>query len=843
MTDESTGVDLGIPDLGPANHLGVGGSANVFAATQISTGQAVAVKLLRVSADIEKERRRFLREQETLARLADDHGVVPILASGLTDRNEPYFLMPLMACSLQDRIDETGPLHWSTASRLMADVADTVENAHRNDVLHRDLKPGNILVDERGAPHVSDFGIAKMMSSSSLRSSTALGTPSFMPPERFTSQDATEQSDVYGLGATLAALITGQSPFLTGENDEYPNVMHRVLNEEPPALEVGDTPPGVADLVTDAMSKDPADRPASAGEFAARLRRALPPDDTGEVTIAVPFRHAALHEPVVVDAAANPTPRRRRYALVAVLLMLAATAGALQVARASGPETEVAGTQEVRTEDGASDSSGADAAADSEAASDAPAAEPTTPASTDSVEAEPDTGDEPIIILPEILPPVDDTANDDLAGDDDADVPPIITDPDPTTPGGPGDDVADDPDPGSEDSPGGVDDRVEPTTPDPPEPQPDACFSFSPASPEVGQTVVFTNCSTDATNYRWDFGDGSTSSSRSPQHVWTNTGRHTIQLLATGAGGSDSASRSITINSTVTEPDPIDVTACFTVAKTSFRAGESLTFTNCSEGANSFTWSFGDGQTSTARVPQGHTWSSPGSYTITLTASSGGVSDRTSRTVQVIEEATGNQGPDSAPQQVRCAYVDQTNVTWTWSVFERVDVYIVGYADGTTREVGKNGNHTTTDGFLRFVTARYQGIDKTTTVSGDCSAHGGTKPGDGAPPAPSGITCRLHDFVSNAANNNWASWAETWTWNVDAGVDEYILTINRDGVNSDRSFGRSGSWTEGNHNGASNSGVSLRAITAVANGERVTVNISNCLDYGGVWVWHPNYQR
>ncbi len=211
--------------------------------------------------------------------------------------------------------------------------------------------------------------------------------------------------------------------------------------------------------------------------------------------------------------------------------------------------------------------------------------------------------------------------------------------------------------------------------------------------------------------------------------------------------------------------------------------------------------------------------------------------------MQVIEAATGNQGPDSAPQQVRCAYIDQTNVTWTWSVFERVDVYIVGYADGTSREIGKNGNHNTADGFLRSVTARYQGIDKTTTVTGDCEDHGGTKPGAGAPPAPSGITCRLHDFVSNAANNNWASWSETWTWNVDAGVEDYVLTINRDGVNSDRSFGRSGSWTEGNHNGASNSGVSLRAITAVANGERVTVNISNCLDYGGVWVWHPNYQR
>jgi len=139
-------IDLGIDGIGPAVLVGAGGSASVFAAERKADGQRVAIKVLKASAASEKERKQFATEQETLAKLSEHEGIVSILGSGVTDRQEPYFLMPLMEGSIQDKIDSDGPLDWEQAVAVILEVSEAVQFAHNHSVLHRDLKPGNSLL-------------------------------------------------------------------------------------------------------------------------------------------------------------------------------------------------------------------------------------------------------------------------------------------------------------------------------------------------------------------------------------------------------------------------------------------------------------------------------------------------------------------------------------------------------------------------------------------------------------------------------------------------------------------------------------------------------------------------
>ena len=560
-------TDLGIDGLSGAVHLGSGGSANVFAARQLDTGEQVAVKLLRASADSDKERTRFEREQETLRALASQDGIVPVLDAGLTDRGEPYFLMPLMEGSLQDRVDNDGPLDWQTATQLIVEVADTVEFAHSQQVLHRDLKPGNILLDEGGVPRVADFGIAKLLDSSVSKSSKSLGTPSFMPPERFNGQDATAASDVYGLAATLSALITGSAPFLTGENDTDAAVMMRVINEAPPSLAGHGVPDEVVAAVQAAMSKDPSKRPQTASEFASSLRVALGPhlDSAlaGPVTVAIARRNITIPDgPVTSPKGATidlgtqePAPKRKWLALLAAALFAVIVGGgaALALSGNDKPETEVAGKVETAARDdlktgGADDDSNADADVDGGTVGDElvdGGDGPTVPSGAagedegednSSLGLQADTGD--------------DNQNSEKPGNAER---PGTTQA-PTTSERPGTTQttsttqrpATTQTTKTTERPGTTHTT---TTTKAPIAAPIACFNPSATSVETGQRVTFTNCSSNANSYSWDLA-GSTSRETSPWTSWTTAGNKRIELTATGAGGSHTEIKWITITKT-----------------------------------------------------------------------------------------------------------------------------------------------------------------------------------------------------------------------------------------------------------------------------------------------------
>jgi PKD repeat protein len=160
-------------------------------------------------------------------------------------------------------------------------------------------------------------------------------------------------------------------------------------------------------------------------------------------------------------------------------------------------------------------------------------------------------------------------------------------------------------------------------------PEPIASFSMSKTSAEVKETITFTNTSKNATSYLWDFGDGNTSTDKNPTHVYSTVGNFSITLTASVEGSENSSSKSITIS----YPAPV---ASFTVDKSKALTGETITFTSTSQNAISYSWDFGDGNSSTDENPT-HSYSVAGTFIVELTATGEGGSDAFSQSIEITE--------------------------------------------------------------------------------------------------------------------------------------------------------------------------------------------------------------
>jgi tRNA A-37 threonylcarbamoyl transferase component Bud32 len=257
--------------------MGRGAMGIVYRARQLSLGRPVALKVIRAGAlagDVEL--RRFQNEAEAVAAL-DHPGIVPIYEVGEHDRRR-YFSMKLVeGGSLADRLGayRDDP---RAAARLVAEAADAVHHAHVRGILHRDLKSANILVDDRGRPHVTDFGLARRLEGGPelTQSDAILGTPAYMAPEQAAGRHGavTLASDVYGLGAVLYALLAGRAPF---GGDSVQETLQRVRERapEPPSRLNPRAPRDLETICLKAMAREPARRYATADELAADLRRFL----------------------------------------------------------------------------------------------------------------------------------------------------------------------------------------------------------------------------------------------------------------------------------------------------------------------------------------------------------------------------------------------------------------------------------------------------------------------------------------------------------------------------------------------------------------------------------------
>src|SRR5437867_2422056 len=257
--------------------IGRGGQGVVFRARQKSLSRTVALKIIGLGQWASKAHvKRFRLEAEAAARL-DHPCIVPIYEVGEGD-GSCYFSMKFVEGGQLDEAVRRTPMPMRQAAELMAKVARTVHYAHEHGILHRDIKPGNILLDAKGEPHLTDFGLARLLESESTitRTLEVLGTPSYMAPEQASGETAklTSGTDVYGLGAVLYQLLTGHPPFAGGTTYE---TIRLLLNTDPrqPRLLNPKIDRDLSTICLKCLEKDPNRRYASALALAEDLERWL----------------------------------------------------------------------------------------------------------------------------------------------------------------------------------------------------------------------------------------------------------------------------------------------------------------------------------------------------------------------------------------------------------------------------------------------------------------------------------------------------------------------------------------------------------------------------------------
>src|SRR5438552_5690495 len=273
--------------------IGRGGQGVVFRARQKSLNRTVALKIIGLRQWASKAHvKRFRLEAEAAARL-DHPCIVPIYEVGERD-GCCYFSMKFVEGGQLDEAVRRTPMPMRQAAELMAKVARTVHYAHEHGILHRDIKPGNILLDANGEPHLTDFGLARLVESESSVTHTleVMGTPSYMAPEQAMGNNAavTKVTDVYGLGAVLYQLLTGHPPFAGGTTYE---TIKLVLETEPrqPRLWNPKVDRDLSTICLKCLEKDPKRRYASALALAEDLEHWLKHEPIRARRIGV-FTHA-----------------------------------------------------------------------------------------------------------------------------------------------------------------------------------------------------------------------------------------------------------------------------------------------------------------------------------------------------------------------------------------------------------------------------------------------------------------------------------------------------------------------------------------------------------------------
>jgi len=258
--------------------LGEGGMATVYKAYDTRLETDVAVKVIRTEnilpSTLERSLKRFEREAKALARLTHPN-IVKVTDYGEYE-DKPYLVMPyLPGGTLKQKLGK--PIPWQEAARLLLPIARALDFAHRQNMIHRDVKPSNILITADGEPMLTDFGIAKILDLEETADLTGtgmgIGTPEYMAPEQWTGKTS-NQSDQYALGVVLYEMLTGRKPY----SADTPAAILLKQATEPlprPSQFAREMPEKVERLLLKVLARNPADRYASMGDFAAALESAL----------------------------------------------------------------------------------------------------------------------------------------------------------------------------------------------------------------------------------------------------------------------------------------------------------------------------------------------------------------------------------------------------------------------------------------------------------------------------------------------------------------------------------------------------------------------------------------
>jgi serine/threonine-protein kinase len=307
----------------------------IFLATDEVLGREVAVKVLaqRYAQD-ESLRERFKREALAAARLSGNHNIVTIFDVEEHD-GRPIIVMEYLAGgSLEKRIDGKNPLETAQVLDWLDEAAAALDAAHEAGIVHRDVKPGNLLLDDRNHLKVADFGIASAAGMDSFtKTGTILGTAGYLSPEQARGERATAASDRYALGIVAWELLTGRRPFQS-ETPTAEALAH--INAPVPSVRTANwaLPPSFDPVFKRALAKDPAERFPHASEFVAELRGALHDDEADTQLI-----DAGWTEPVARPAAATRVaaqPSGRRWVIPTLVVAALLAGGVLAAVLASG---------------------------------------------------------------------------------------------------------------------------------------------------------------------------------------------------------------------------------------------------------------------------------------------------------------------------------------------------------------------------------------------------------------------------------------------------------------------------------------------------------------------------
>lgn len=264
-------IDPSVPGYRLGEVIGRGSSATVYSAVQEAFGRTVALKVLHVDVSDRRVQRRFEREKAIGGRLSNHPNVATVLDAGFVDRRYPYLAMELFDHgSLSERLAARGPYPVADVLRIGVRIAGALHSAHLLGILHRDVKPQNILLSRFGEPALADFGIATILELE--QSMTAALTPVHAAPEILEGGEPSASSDVYALASSLYTLLSGAPPFAGPPGEGVLAQLLRITTSELPRLQRSDVPPELFDVLRAATTKDPAQRTPDAATFGRQLQ-------------------------------------------------------------------------------------------------------------------------------------------------------------------------------------------------------------------------------------------------------------------------------------------------------------------------------------------------------------------------------------------------------------------------------------------------------------------------------------------------------------------------------------------------------------------------------------------
>jgi hypothetical protein len=270
--------------------VGRGGFGIVYRARQVEFNRTVALKVLTNVSDDPGARARFERECLAMGSLSGHPNIVTVYAAGYTIDGRPYIAMEFLpGGTLAERLAGRG-ISWSEATAIGIKICGALQRAHDRGVLHRDVKPENVLVSAYDEPKLADFGIARLHGGYETRSGIVTATFAHAAPELLEGKPPSAASDVYSLASTLYSLITGHPPFVIEDEDTLPAVIARIATEPPPDLRGRGVPDAVCAALEHALAKDPAARTPTARAFGHALQDAVrvAGEDPTDMVVAAP---------------------------------------------------------------------------------------------------------------------------------------------------------------------------------------------------------------------------------------------------------------------------------------------------------------------------------------------------------------------------------------------------------------------------------------------------------------------------------------------------------------------------------------------------------------------------